>query len=142
MQPKDVKKVILTLAEYADRLKPHQLKEIYRVLIKLGQYPVCPACGKPIVTIEDFSWDHICPKHHNGNSELINLQPMHAKCNSDKGHEIQAQYFFDISYEMTTSINFNISVKYKKPKKCRKVKRIKPWQLHQMGLTNKKKGGR
>lgn len=84
MTPNDVKKVIetlimcsdklsnrqqdkvKTLAQFAPNLNYKQLKLMFRLLIIAGQRPICPACGEPIKSIQEFSMDHIYPRTMGG----------------------------------------------------------------------------
>lgn len=61
---------------------------VYHIAIRHGMYPVCPYCKTQITSLEDFTIDHIIPKSKGGNGALENLQPMHRKCNLEKGSDI------------------------------------------------------
>lgn len=66
-------------------MKPWEVKQLYATLISLGEYPLCNLCGKPIYSIDDFSWDHIIPKANDGPDTLDNFQPAHCDCNGCRG---------------------------------------------------------
>ena len=72
---------ILRLHEY----NIYKLRIIYRIAIDNLVYPECPHCRKAIKTQDELTIDHIVPRSKGGTDNVENLQPMHKKCNSDKG---------------------------------------------------------
>lgn len=139
MKTSDVENVILSLAASAEKLDRSQLKQLFRILIAVGQFPVCPACHQPITDIDEFTWDHIYPRAKGGSDNLSNLQPMHRVCNEQKGSKIQKEYF-DCECEITTEIKIEIieRCERRKKKKRRNVAHLKPWQL----ANNNQRNGR
>ncbi len=131
MKPSDIENVILSLAMCADKLDRAQVKQLYRILIAVGQFPVCPACHQPITDIDEFTWDHIYPRAKGGSDNLCNLQPMHRRCNQNKGDKIEHQYF-NCNCELTTEILVEFVTRperRKKKKKHRNVQHLKVWQV-------------
>ena len=67
--------------------------------IVLAGYPVCAACGKPMLFKGDLDmprwWlhplaatvNHKVPRIEGGTDELSNLEPMHRSCNSSLGNQ-------------------------------------------------------
>ena len=62
-----------------------KLRTLYRIAIDNFVFPECPHCHEPIKSQEDLTIDHIIPRSKGGTDKLTNLQPMHKKCNCDKG---------------------------------------------------------
>ncbi|MDE6478179.1 MAG: HNH endonuclease [Alphaproteobacteria bacterium] len=139
MRPEDIKKLILSLAACADKLNKHQVKELYRMMIACGKYPICPACHQPITTMQDFSWDHIYPASRGGSHDIRNMQPMHRVCNEAKSDIVQEQYF-DTEYTITTEVRIELIARKekRKKKKNRKVTHLKPHQIAEMGFIDRR----
>lgn len=143
MRTEDVQKILHTLMLCADKLDRSQVKQLFRILISVGRFPVCVACHQPITDIRDFSWDHIWPASKGGSNELVNMQPMHCACNVAKGCEIQPQY---IKYEAELIISAETDApalqqkpkKYKNTKK-RNIQRFTPSQIAELGFKQKNK---
>ncbi len=135
MRPDDIKGLLNTLSQVADKLDRKQVKQLYCMLIAHGQYPVCPACNQPITSTQDFSWDHIVPASRGGSDNISNMVPMHAHCNELKGNQFFDE-LFDVEYKITTQIKLEIVqpvvvqpvVQKKKKKKKRNIARFKAWQ--------------
>ena len=134
MRPEEVKKLLITLSDCADKLDRRQVKQLYCMLIGAGQYPVCPACNQPITSPQEFSWDHIVPASRGGSDDISNMVPMHAHCNELKGNQFFDE-LFDAQYLITTEIRLEIvqpeikaPVAKKHKKKKRDVQRFKAWQ--------------
>lgn len=68
-----------------------KLRLLYRIAIDNLVYPECPYCKKSITTQEDLTIDHIIPQALGGTDDIENLQPMHKKCNSNKGCKMPEQ---------------------------------------------------
>ena len=66
----------------------YKLRILYRIAIDNFVYPECPHCREAIKTQEDLTIDHIVPRAKGGTDAIENLQPMHKKCNSNKGCEL------------------------------------------------------
>ncbi|MCL2537990.1 MAG: HNH endonuclease [Alphaproteobacteria bacterium] len=64
-----------------------EVKRLYSISIKYGEYPPCALCGEPITDIRDFSFDHKIPASKGGKGTLENLQPSHKWCNRDRGNK-------------------------------------------------------
>ena len=79
------------------------LKQVYRIAIDNCVWPVCPYCNRPITDVSEFTIDHRFPKSLGGTDNIENLQPMHKKCNAEKGDSIP-----DMDIEYTITINFSI----------------------------------
>lgn len=140
MRPEDVVNVLMSLAANADKLNKAQVKELFRILIAVGNFPVCPACHQPITSMKEFSWDHIYPASRRGSHEICNMQPMHRACNEAKSNMIQPEYF-DTSYEITAEIHVEIVARKesRKKKKNRKVAHYKPHQIAEMGFVSRRR---
>ena len=104
-----------------------EYRELFRIAIDNFIYPECPYCKKSITTQEDLTIDHIIPRSLGGKDNIENLQPMHKKCNSDKGCKMP---------EQTTCPDVPVK-KHRKPKKETKhkerdiVKSRTPEELYQ-----------
>ncbi len=61
------------------------LRKVFGIAISACAYPECEYCHKPITNIDDLTIDHTVPRSRGGSDAIENLQPMHGKCNSDKG---------------------------------------------------------
>ena len=131
MKISDIENVALSLAMCADRLDRAQVKQLFRILIAVGEFPVCPACHQPITDIDEFTWDHIYPRAKGGSDHLSNLQPMHRRCNQNKGDRVENQYF-NCDCELTTEIMVQLVTRperRKKKKKRRNIEHLKVWQV-------------
>lgn len=140
MTKKQVEGVLKALVKCADTIDKGQLKQIYRILIANGKYPVCPACRQPITNIDDFTWDHILPHCMGGSNDLYNLQPMHSVCNMAKGCTFDSCYL-DEQYELTDELVLDVTQRKQKRKKFNKkspnhVERLKAWH-HMQGKKTK-----
>jgi len=137
MNKHQIEQAILALAACAGTIDKRQMKQIYRILIAHGRFPICPACNQPITDINDFSWDHVYPHSCGGSNDLYNLQPMHKICNELKDCKIDSKYI-NVQYEFTEELRIACSKrKYKTrtSKKNRHVERMKAW--HQNEKKNK-----
>ena len=61
------------------------LRKVFSIAISAGAYPECPFCKKPIYTVDELTIDHTIPRSKGGTDDIKNLQPMHGKCNFEKG---------------------------------------------------------
>lgn len=66
-----------------------QLERYREALAEFGELH-CGICLQPIISSQDLTVDHIYPKSLGGLSRQYNMQPAHAKCNTQKGHQIIA----------------------------------------------------
>ena len=71
--------------EHINKYDIRNLRKLYRIAIDNCVYPECPYCKKSITNQEDLTIDHIIPHALGGKDDIENLQPMHKKCNSEKG---------------------------------------------------------
>ncbi len=67
------------------------LRKVFSIAIAVGAYPECPYCKKPIYTQEELTIDHTIPRAKGGADNVENLQPMHGKCNCEKGCSMPVQ---------------------------------------------------
>lgn len=139
MRSEDVQNLLRTLITCADRLNRAQVKQLYRMLIAVGHFPLCAACHQPITDMNDFTWDHIWPASKGGNNDLINMQPMHCACNQSKGCELSDDC---LEYEAELTVQIAVTPPHKKHKKRknRNVQRYKASQASSMVFRGK--GGR
>lgn len=120
MKKKDVKNVLKAPGAIAHKLDTAEVKRLYAMLIAHDVYPVCPLCKEPIVSINDFSWDHIVPRSRGGSDHISNMAPTHTKCNENKG-KVFIDMLFNVEYRLSLEIpaedNDALSVKEIKRKK-------------------------
>jgi len=62
----------------------------------------CKVPGRIIATFEEATLDHIVPRSKGGRTRLINLQLMHARCNSEKSNKMPT-HFNPYAFIPTTS---------------------------------------
>lgn len=125
MTEQEIRKLIFTLAEFASSLTRSELKSIFRMLIARGKFPECASCHSPIMSEEDFSWDHIYPSSLGGKNSVKNLQPMHKICNELKSNTVEiSEHFFDhMEPEMIGEVMEDIQKKAMKKGKKKNSKR-------------------
>lgn len=103
MNPKGVKEIIKFLQhDYRGHLSKSQyeqlaylrgveyygvrtLRKVFSIAISVCAFPECEYCHKPITSIDELTIDHTVPRSKGGSDAIENLQPMHGKCNSEKG---------------------------------------------------------
>ncbi len=100
MTENEVQAILAGILEHWKSLTPTEVKSLLKILIVRGELPKCAACGGPIYTMDDFSWDHSIPESKGGPTLIGNLQPMHTWCNVAKGDEIDEQYFCHVDPEL------------------------------------------
>ena len=100
MTENEIKAILGGILNCWTSLKPSEVKGLFRILISRGILPKCAACDKPIMSIEDFSWDHLIAKSKGGPDLIGNLVPMHVGCNVEKGDTIDDKYFCYIEPEL------------------------------------------
>lgn len=100
MTENEVQAILAGILKHWKTLTPAEVKCLLKILMVRGELPKCTACNKPILNMEDFSWDHGIPESKGGPTEIGNLQPMHTWCNVAKGDEIDEQYFCHIDPEL------------------------------------------
>ena len=100
MTENEVQAILVGILKHWKSLTPAEVKGLLKILIVRGELPKCAACGEPIYTMDDFSWDHSIPESKGGPTLIGNLQPMHTWCNVAKGDEIDEQYFCHIDPEL------------------------------------------
>ena len=96
----EIKVILSGILNCWQSLTPTEVKGLMRILIARGILPRCAACGKPIMTIQDFSWDHLIARSKGGPDLIGNVAPMHVGCNVEKGDEIDDKYFCYIEPEI------------------------------------------
>ena len=107
MDPLELLRLLDSLERNPELLTRQHLKKIYALLIACGHYPICPWCEKPIINIDDFSWDHIVPKSAGGGDSINNLQPMHKHCNNASKNDnivYEGDYEYDIKSNLYKAI--------------------------------------
>lgn len=100
MTENEVQAILAGILEHWKSLTPTEVKSLLKILVVRGELPKCAACGKPIFSMDDFSWDHVIAESKGGPTEIGNLQPMHTWCNVAKGDEIDEQYFCHVDPEL------------------------------------------
>ncbi len=138
MTKQDIDKLLLTAAIYhcgavdKETPTPRQIKNIFKLLILRGHFPICALCNREILKIDDFSWDHIVPHSQGGSNNLYNLQPTHRNCNMNKGCDCTSADIEAVCAESGES-QADIAMRKKKRKnianKVRNSKWIKPWNI-------------
>lgn len=104
------------------RYSLRDLKQVYRIAIDNGIWPVCPYCNKAITDVSEFTIDHRFPKSLGGADSIENLQPMHKKCNAKKGNSILGT---DVEYEITINLHIRKRTRSNKEKeRCRNRHRV------------------
>lgn len=68
-----------------DSYSVRNLRKVFCIAISVGAYPECPYCHKPIYLQGELTIDHTIPRSKGGTDAIENLQPMHGKCNFEKG---------------------------------------------------------
>jgi len=100
MTKNEVQAILAGILEHWKSLTPTEVKGLLKILMLRGELPKCAACGKPIFSMDDFSWDHAFPESKGGPTQIGNLQPMHTWCNVAKGDEIDETYFCHVDPEL------------------------------------------
>ena len=100
MTENEVQAILAGILKHWKSLEPAEVKGLLKILIVRGELPKCAACGGPILSVDDFSWDHGIPESKGGPTLIGNLQPMHTWCNVAKGDDIDEQYFCHIDPEL------------------------------------------
>lgn len=62
-----------------------RLPHSFRVELAARDGAICAICGKPIVTADGGTLDHIVPRAFGGRDRIENLQLAHFRCNTKKG---------------------------------------------------------
>lgn len=104
MTKNEVQTILAGILKHWKSLTPTEVKGLLKILMLRGDLPTCAACGKPIYTMDDFSWDHAFPESKGGPTLIGNLQPMHTWCNVAKGDEIDETYFCHVDPELLEQI--------------------------------------
>lgn len=100
MTENEIQAILSGILKYWKSLTPAEVKSLLKILVVRGDLPKCAACGKPILSMDDFSWDHAIPESKGGPTLIGNLQPMHTLCNVAKGDDTDEQYFCHIDPEL------------------------------------------
>ena len=124
---------LLKSDDVLNQLNYKQMKWIYKALGDYNYYPRCALCNQ-IIDVSSvsenkrkqpdnplsFSWDHIFPKSHGGNTNLGNLQPTHKICNNKKSDKILSN--------RRSNINIDIDINIKIDGKCcnSRYKQLRP----------------
>ena len=100
MTENEMQAILVGILSCWQSLEPAEVKSLMRILIAHGILPRCAACGEPIMTIQDFSLDHLIARSKGGPDLVGNVAPMHVGCNVEKGDEIDDKYFCYIEPEL------------------------------------------
>lgn len=72
------------------------LPRYFRVMLwdrdHICKWENCKYPDRIILTFEESTLDHIVPRSKGGRTRLLNLQLMHARCNSEKSNKMPAHY--------------------------------------------------
>ena len=118
----EVKIILSEILNVWESLTPAEVKGLLKILATRGIMPQCACCNKPILNMQDFSWDHLIARARGGVDHIGNMVPMHTWCNVEKGADINEEYFCHIEPKLLDSMlqNTNKSKKFDSKKHSKK----------------------
>ena len=78
------------------------LRKVFSTAISIGICPECEYCHNVINDVNELTIDHTIPRAHGGTDAIENLQPMHAKCNSEKGCSMPEKASYTVEQALDT----------------------------------------